>query len=367
MLSSRKICLHVILKLSAERFGKRTVASFALRAVKLGGSASTSDWPSEASMSSWKAFQGNLTSLTSGLKNVDLSNTTEKLNKQFATFSQQVRETTGQLEEDGVTELPEEYKTLERKVDALRATHLSLLKITKAYETETYDYPTQINESLTEGFALVSHSLTSWAAVAAKGTNLPAPTVTDKAPEQHKTLSHALSRASANSALELTSKSSQPDQLGSVLQTYAVAQDKVGQLRLDQDALIRAEFNNPWSATLNSAINAAMKARQSVKTARLYLDTCRTKLKNASAAKQEQARLEVEAAEERLVTETEQAIGIMASLLANPEPIKNIAALAKAQQSYHEQAAKVLQGITASLDEASVQADGEYRKSRGIA
>jgi hypothetical protein len=67
------------------------------------------------------------------------------------------------------TGLDVDYKTLERRVDALRAAHLSMLKIAKvcapdkkdkedshsrgrfgqAYENEGYDYPTQVNESIT--------------------------------------------------------------------------------------------------------------------------------------------------------------------------------------------------------------------------
>ena len=49
----------------------------------------------------------------------------------------------------------------------------------------------------------------------------------------------------------------------------------------------------------------------------------------------------VEAAEERLVNATEEAINLMRSVLDNPEPIRNLAALVKAQQAFYAEAAEV--------------------------
>ncbi|KAL7009533.1 BAR domain-containing protein [Cystobasidiomycetes sp. EMM_F5] len=106
--------------------------------------------------------------------------------------------------------------------------------------------------------------------------------------------------------------------LGKVLQTYAVAQDKVGKARLAQDSAINNNFVKPWSTTLNTQIAAATKARQNVKSARLSLDAARAKYKTALAGqKQEQARLDVEAAEETLVNATEEAINLMRTMLDN--------------------------------------------------
>lgn len=51
--------------------------------------------------------------------------------------------------------------------------------------------------------------------------------------------------------------------------------------------------------------------------------------------------LPVEAAEEKLVNATEEAINLMRSVLDNPEPIRNIAALVKAQQQFYAEAAEV--------------------------
>lgn len=92
-----------------------------------------------------------------------------------------------------------EYKLLERRCDALKNAHSNLLRITKVYGTESYDYPTNINESLGEFSTNAAHQITTWASQATKGTNLPKVEPTQKSQEQKKTLPHALSRAAANS------------------------------------------------------------------------------------------------------------------------------------------------------------------------
>ena len=106
--------------------------------------------------------------------------------------------------------------------------------------------------------------------------------------------------------------------LSKALQTYAVAQDKVARARLAQDSAITNNFVKPWTTSLNTQIAAATKARQQVKSARLSLDAARAKYKTAPAGqRQEQARLDVEAAEESLVTSTEEAINLMRAVLDN--------------------------------------------------
>lgn len=96
-----------------------------------------------------------------------------------------------------------EYKALERRCDALKNAHQGLLKITKVYSTETYDYPTNVNESIGEVGSNVSHSLTFWASQATKNTALPKIEPTEKAVEHKKTLPHALSRAAASGMSKL--------------------------------------------------------------------------------------------------------------------------------------------------------------------
>ena len=80
---------------------------------------------------------------------------------------------------------------------------------------------------------------------------------------------------------------------------------------------IQTKFNAPWSQTLTNSIAVAMKARQAVASSRLELDAAKQAFKTASPAKQEQARLEVENAEDDLVQKTEVAITLMKTVLEN--------------------------------------------------
>lgn len=142
-------------------------------------------------------------------------------------------------------------------------------------------------------------------------------------------------------------------------------QDKVGSARTIQDDDISKNFLQPWSATLNSSLAAANKSRQNVKTARIQLDALRGQLKSATGRpKQEQVRLEVEAAEEKLVNATEEAINLCRAVLDNPEPIRNIAALVKAQQQFYADAAEALASVQAEIEESCTAAEADYRKTR---
>jgi len=119
------------------------------------------------------------------------------------------------------------------------------------------------------------------------------------------------------------------------LALFAQGWDKVAMARVDQDIAIQDRFVQPWQLTLNANVSVAMKARGSVKVSRLDLDAAKQasvldipfeivdspvfiySLKNANPARQEQARLEVENAEDDLVQKTEIAIQLMKAVLDN--------------------------------------------------
>jgi len=268
----------------------------------------------------------------------------------------------GQISPEEITELPQEYKDLETRVDALRSAHLTFLKIAKVYDSESYDYPTQINESIAQLSTTVGHGITNFAATNLKGTNLPAPSPVAPSPVQHKTLPHALGRAATTAAHSL--QNAGDDKLGKAMGFYATAWEKIAEARIKQDETIRAKFLEPWNTTLTTSIAVAMKARQAVNSSRLELDAAKQSFKNASAARQQQARLEVENAEDDLVQKTEVAITLMKTVLDNPEPVKDINELVNAQLAFHAATAEALQGIQGGVEELSVAAEGDYRKSR---
>ncbi|KAI0687818.1 BAR domain-containing family protein [Cytidiella melzeri] len=306
----------------------------------------------------WKQLQ-------TGIAGLNIGQSANKFAKGFSSTVQATKEKLGQVSGDDITELPQEYKDLEARVDALRDAHLTLLKITKVYGTETYDYPTAIQESITELGTTIGHGITNFAAANLKGTNLPVPEPAAPIAQQHKTLPHALGRAATNAATILQSTpGAAEDKLAKAVAGYAGAWEKIADARLAQDESIRIHYLQPWQQTLSTSINVALKARQAVRASRLELDAAKQTLKTAGPTKQEAARIEVENAEDDLVQKTEIAITLMKTVLENPEPLKNLNELAKAQLIFYATAAESLSAVQGELEELSVAAEGEYRKSR---
>ncbi|KAI0727725.1 BAR domain-containing family protein [Fomitopsis betulina] len=304
------------------------------------------------------------TKLSAGLAGLGIGQSANKFAKGFNTTVQATRERIGQVAPDDITELPQEYKDLEARVDSLRNVHLTLLKVTKVYESETYDYPTQIQESITELGTTIGHGITNFAAHNLKGI-APTPAPITPPAAQHKTLPHALGRAATTAAQALqTTPAGGEEKLRTAIGTYAGAWEKIADARVNQDEAIRIQFLQPWQTTLSTSIAVAMKARQAVRVSRLELDSAKQSLKNAGPTRQEAARLEVENAEDDLVQKTEVAITLMKAVLDNPEPLKDLHELAKAQLIYYATAAEALSTVQGELEELSVAAEGEYRKSR---
>ena len=140
---------------------------------------------------------------------------------------------------------------------------------------------------------------------------MPTPNVTAPPAQQPKTLPHALARAAAQSSNALNTPSGET-RLGQALKEYALAFEKIGAARLDQDdgeladdsgvmtfypyiafAAIVARFLAPWQVssyccnfkprcsnkkakvTLQNSIAIAVRARQAVRVSRLELDTAK--------------------------------------------------------------------------------------------
>jgi hypothetical protein len=51
-------------------------------------------------------------------------------------------------------------------------------------------------------------------------------------------------------------------------------------------------------------------------------------------------------------------------LRCQPDSLKSLSSLVKAQQEYHSRAAEILAGITDTIEESAVAAEVDYRKSR---
>ena len=300
----------------------------------------------------------------------------QKLTERFGTLNQQARERFGHAQD--LTELPAEYKQLEQRVDALKSAHQHMVRTIKTYESEAYDYPHALQESVTHGAQHLGHTLSTWAAQATKSA-APAPAASASHP---RTLSHAIARSATAAAMDLSQcppkvpayaegelVDTTESKLAELLRRFAVAQDAVGHARLHQDQSIVYSFLVVWN-TFGAQIQMALRARQQVRDARLHLDGWRAHLKSAeqsstpSSSKLASLREEVEQAEDKLVSATEEAISLMKTVLDNPEPIKSLAQLVQAQLAYHRSAAATLEQLSADMSDVVTSVETDFRASR---
>ena len=148
-------------------------------------------------------------------------------------------------------------------------------------------------------------------------------TAPPSAKPQPKTFNHAIARASlaGSQLLKQTHPSAGEDPLATALEQYALAEEKVGEGRLAQDAQIQARVLAGWSTTLNTNLIFATRARKGVESSRLSLDATKAKGKTGAGrgmntddemvSMTEEARQEVEQKEDDFVAQTEEAVGVM--------------------------------------------------------
>jgi len=290
----------------------------------------------------------------------------------FAQRTQQyMKEQFGQVNEK--TELPPDYIELEKRIDALKAVHTKLLSVTSQYSNEAYDYPPNIRESFTDLSRTVSEKvklLSSAHSASEAQAALTAPPTTKPQP---KTFSHAIARASLAGSQLLTQSdvrgTGQDDPLAQGLEKYAVASERVGEARLSQDEKIQQRFLSGWSTTLNTNLAFATRARKNVENARLSLDATKARLRakvpgGDESQLGEEARAEIERAEDEFVNVTEEAVGVMKNVLDTPEPLRNLAELVAAQLEFHRRAAEILAELAPEIDGLQVEQEASYRKSR---
>lgn len=170
------------------------------------------------------------------------------------------------------------------------------------------------------------HLLTTATSPAEAQAALTAP---PSAKPQPKTFNHAIARASLASSqlLQQQHSGAGEDPLATALEKYALASERVGEARLAQDSQIQSRFLAGWSTTLNTNLMFATRARKSVENSRLLLDAAKAKSKNTGwhlpgqagnraeghddDTATEEARVEIEQAEDEFVGQTEEAVGVM--------------------------------------------------------
>lgn len=243
-----------------------------------------------------------------------------------------------------------------------------MLQVTSQYTNEAYDYPSNLRESFNDLGRTVSEKVSLLSNASTPSEAAAAMTAPPQARPQPKTFSHAIARASLNSSQLLAqhgqasagqSSGTIEDPLSQALEKYAIASEKVGEARLQQDAAIQARYLAGWNTTLNTNLQFAARARKNVETARLNLDAVKAKAKHGGLGFKtkdqlgdgeehlsEEQRAEIEAAEDEFVGQTEEAVGVMKNTLDTPEPLRNLAELIAAQLEYHKRAYEILRYVT---------------------
>jgi hypothetical protein len=198
---------------------------------------------------------------------------------------------------------------------------LSLTIASSQYSNEAYDYPPNIRESFNDLGRTIAdkvHLLSTASSPAEAQAALTAP---PSAKPQPKTFSHAIARASivGSQTLNASHTAGGEDPLATALEKYALAEEKVGEARLAQDAQIQSRFLTGWTTTLNTNLMFATRARRAVENARLSLDATKAKHKTGGRGMNpdseqyltEEARAEIEHKEDEFVAQTEEAVGVM--------------------------------------------------------
>ncbi|KAG0675104.1 hypothetical protein C6P40_001887 [Pichia californica] len=350
-------------------------------------------------MSFFQSFQDQLQQttqqLTTSLNNLNLQDTAAQLSSTvqkevnnlkpiFARTTRSLQEKFGSI--DDISELPKEYKDLERRVDNIRQFYERVLEITRQYELEAYDNPSNLKESLSDYTSLINEKINE---LSQANTTQDAEKVLmsgrkDKTP---KTFSHQFSKSMkisrenilANKAVtnlpihialngetepsatttevadESTDDTDKETPLTTALLKISEAELKLGNERLEQDKLIIVEFNIKVKNLLQNDFVKCSHLRTQVENARLNFDTVRAEIKsiqngNPEVEVPEALSKKLEASEDELVNATEIAVEAMKELIKPLESINLLKLLFKIQLNYHKNVVTELTALVGELD-----------------
>lgn len=295
----------------------------------------------------------NFSNFTNNLKTLGDRVTTE-FNNEVVPFAQRttrlVQERIGKVNVDEISQLPSEYVELANKCNNVEKLYKNVLKVTQNYEHESYDYPTNLQESFTEfgknildRFANLSKATTPAEAQAA----LITPNGEFKPP---KTMYHALSRATDGLILTSSAEANQ-DPLVKALDLYSSNLNKIANARLGQDQLIKSKFNAPLLTTLRSLLSQSSAIQKKVEQKRVDYDVSRNALAQCTnPAKEPQLRVAMENAEDEFANTVEDALSVMQNVLEQAKPLEELLELIKAQLAYHKLAAELLGGMVGDFE-----------------
>ncbi|CUM62721.1 uncharacterized protein PRCAT00000277001 [Priceomyces carsonii] len=292
----------------------------------------------------------NLSNFTKDLKSLSDRVSTE-FNNEILPLAQRtsrlVQEKIGKVNADDISQLPSGYLELAERCNNIEKLYKNVLKVTSNYENESYDYPTNLQESFTEFGKNISARVSNLSK-ATTPAEAQAALVKNDEFKPPKTMYHALSRATDASIL--TSEQAQ-DPLVKALDLYSSNLNKIANARLGQDQLIKSKFNKPLLATLRQLINQSNNIQKKVEQKRIDYDLSRLNLENCSnPARESQFRVIMENAEDEFANTVEDGMNIMQNVLEHAKPLEELFELIKAQLAYHKLAAELLGGIVGDFE-----------------
>ncbi|SGZ47792.1 CIC11C00000003860 [Sungouiella intermedia] len=270
-----------------------------------------------------------------------------------------------------VSELPEEYLTLEANCDLLLNLFTELIHTTNdTYGTISYDYPpgnSAINKIKDANMGLMlANKFNQLKNVStpqemekvllggseekkSEDDTVSAEVITAELP---KTLFGHFAAVASRSADDFA-KSSDP--LSFALLQISSAYTEIATARLDQDKKIMTSLNHELVAILNEKFIKVNELRKRVYLARSDFDVARSK----SSEDEEEENEELIAKEDELVSATEIAVEEMRKLLKPSQNVDLLKVLVTAQKEYFEAGAKKLAGLLTTLDKIEFKDDDE--------
>ncbi|CCF59975.1 hypothetical protein KAFR_0I01950 [Kazachstania africana CBS 2517] len=320
-------------------------------------------------MSSFNEFTNSFTKRFQELS-TSVSQRTQELSNNLPTLAQStqrlVQEKLGQVTD--ISQLPQEYLELEKKVDSIKLIHEHFLQVTSIYENESYDYPKVIKDSVNDFSKTMAAKITdlSHASSASEAQNIlisPGPI------RDPKTLNYALSKVSLTASEVINQVGSTPNEsaLSSKLLEFSNVQSKIAQARLQQDTLIQTKFNKALRDDLSTSLAKANKFRKEVQNKRLQYDVARTNLMNAKPEKEASLRVKMESLEDEFAQATENATLVMQEVIAGSDFLTSLNQMVAAQLEYFQTSAQLLQEFTennaAPTDASSGKAKTESKSN----
>lgn len=299
----------------------------------------------------------NFANFTKDLKSLG-DKVSNEFNKEILPLAQRtsrmVQEKIGKVNADEISQLPSEYLELATRCNNIENLYKNVLKITTNYENESYDYPTNLQESFSEFGKNISDrvsTLSKATTPAEAQAALINPTTGEFKPP--KTLYHALARATDASILTSASAGNEQeeDPLIKGLDLYSSNMNKIANARLGQDQLIKSKFNKPLTITLRQLISQSNNIQKKVEQKRLDYDLARINLTNCNnPTKEPQLRVAMENVEDEFANTVEDAINIMQNVLEHSKPLEELLELIKAQLAYHKLATELLGSMVGDFE-----------------